>query len=385
MKIIKVLVISLVSLAIIVGCESKSNMIENSKSAKKVKLSQKSINIKIESNWLNNYSIHDTFIFDSVTYLYCYNNQRHEIDIFDLSNENAHRKIKLDSEGVNSVNRVYKLKVLSEDSILILDAIKLILLNSNGTIKKNISLNYFSKKSDDRDEGYFLNYNGAEISVLNDDGDIVLHYIDYKIRGNNNSENYAYSPVFGIVNIKDNSFTLLPPAYSDQIILRKGNVDERMPNMHIHDSILYYSWPMESDIYSYSFRSGEIKKSGGKSNFSNNLENYSRNKEIPSRLTETWFNSIKNISNTELFIRTHWGSQTALNIDNRMNTSYSKPGYFMIFDSKLSVIQEVLIDEEYWLEDSFIVPNGIGFWQKDIFKNSEDSLNILVYEINEIL
>ena len=53
----------------------------------------------------------------------------------------------------------------------------------------------------------------------------------------------------------------------------------------------------------------------------------------------------------------------------------------MIFDIDFNVIEEIKIPNEYWLEDSFLFSNGMGFWIKDTFVEDERILKIGVLKL----
>lgn len=331
-------------------------------------------NIEADSLSLPYYAKNDILNTIEDELLIGYNNVLHAIDFFNLSKNKFQKRIYLEDDGPNSVNRVYELNVISEDSILIIDALKLKLINSKGILINQFNLNV------EEYGGYFLNYNDAELIHLPDENSVLLHFLNHNIRENEFDETMAYS-IVGKLNLESGTINFLPITYSKFIYDNKGGVDELMPNLSYNNGKIIYGFPVESNIYTYELQTKKTEAFGGSSKYSSNLEDLKRSENEEFRLTGTWFNRLVFDSKNQLYLRTHWGSQPFYSNDMTENSASTKPGYVMIFDIDFNVIEEIKIPNEYWLEDSFLFSNGLGFWIKDTFVEDERILKIGVLKL----
>ncbi len=369
-------------LFLLLGCqlESEKYLKENTNSTSIfIDSIFETIKIQGDSLTLPYYSKTEVYEVQDTEYLYGYNSSVHSLDVFNLAKRNLEKRILLGSDGPNQISRFYKFKVISEDSIVIMDALKLKILNNKGEIFSIVNLD--QRVSSEENHGYFLNYNEAEIGYISDSKSFILHFMNESVRDREFNED-DLPLIFGKINIETGNMEYLPITYPELIIDRKGEVDELMPNVSLIGNELIYGFPIESNIYKYNLGNGNRNIYGGKSNFSENIENFDRTENESFRLVGTWFNRVRYSKYYSLFYRTHWGSQPALNLDFTPTTAYTKPGFIMFFDSEFSVIDEIKISDKYWLEDSFEFSKGICFWLKESDIKSEDVLELGVLKLN---
>ena len=342
----------------------------------KIKDTLSFISIPIDS--LSELSYQKNFVLKEgkIEYLYGFNPRRHSFDVFDLNNKKFIKHIKLNRDGPNSISRVYKFLVHSSDSIIIMDALSLKIINGNGEVKNKISLDI--EGIPNIPDGHFLNYNDASLIYFPEREELIAHFIPKSLLGK--IGNYEDAPLLGSINLETEKVKIFPVSYSKLIVDRKGKVDERMPNISYANGNIIYGFPVESNIYTYDLAKDTFEEFGGKSKFSDNIENFDRKEEETFRHTGTWFNSVNYDERNNIFYRTHWGSQDLKLDDMTYSTSYTKPGYVMFFDLDFNVIEEVKIDDKLWLESSFKYSEGIGFWVKDKYLEDEDILKIGLYE-----
>ncbi len=316
---------------------------------------------------------------DSVSeWLYGYNSSLHAVDVMDLTKRKFVKRIYLADDGPSQVTRVYQLKVLSQDTVAVMDALKLKLLNSKGEVFSAWNLDF--REDDSPYFGYFINYNDARLAYAEEENAFILHFVNESDRdGLYDVQNPSH--IFAKLDIGTGGVDFLPVTYPDIIYDRKGHVEETMPNVSIHGELVLYGWPIESNIYTYNLHTRKHATYGGKSNYSENLERFDRPDGVPFRLVGTWFNSTVFNPGNGLYYRTHWGSQPARRDDMTENTAYSKPGYVMLFDGKFRVVDEIQLPGKYWLEDSFLFSEGMGFWVKDTHLTEENILEIGVLEV----
>lgn len=302
--------------------------------------------------------------------LYGYNHSLHAFDVFSLNEGEYEKRIFLDQDGPDAINRVFKFTVLSKDSIVIMDALKLWLLDGTGKVLKK-----YSTVVNDSDElrGHFLNYNDANLGYIKEENSILMHFV-HEDEGASKFDPKSIFPIVGKLDLMNGKISFLPVPYPTFVQENYDKISEKMPNLSYHNNKVFYGFPGHSNIYTYSFSEKDFGIFGGKSKFSNNEEDYVLSNEFGFRLVGTWFNSVHYESMNKVYLRTHWGSQEPYQANGDLSDGFTKPGYLMVFDDEIRFIDEIKIPNDYWLEDSFIAKDGIYFWKKDIYLNKEDGL-----------
>jgi hypothetical protein len=329
--------------------------------------------IQGDSLTLAYYQKRDVLIDNESELLFGYNHTVHALDIFDLKERKFIKRVFLDSDGPNGIDRVYQFKVISLDSIAFMDAtMSLKLINQKGNIIRNLSLNV-TDSLNGGSMGYFYNYNDSRMVWEDSTNSFILHFLNETVKNRDFNEEDPH-PIFGRIFLTG-KVEFLPVTHPKIIYDRKGEVIERMPNYSLHNGRLVYGFIFESNVYTYQFSTGNYGSFGGKSNNSENIQDFTQ-PEQDFRLTGTWFNSIVYDYNSGLYLRTHWGSQPRLQLDSNPTTALTKPGYIMVFDEVFSVIEELKLPANYWLEDSFVFSDGMAFWSKDSGITDENILEL---------
>lgn len=302
--------------------------------------------------------------------LYGYNNSLHAFDLFSLQKGEFEKRIFLDQDGPDAINRVFKFTVISKDSIVIMDALKLWLLDGTGKVLKK-----YSTVVNDSDEirGHFLNYNDANLGYLKEQNSILMHFV-HEDEGASKFDPKKLFPILGKLDLIDGKISFLPVPYPFYVQDNYDKISEKMPNISLYNDIIFYGFPGHSNIYSFSIPKKAFAVYGGKSKFSKNEEDYVLTNEFGYRLVGTWFNSVHYEPMNKVYIRTHWGSQEPYQMNGDLSDGFTKPGYLMVFDEEMGLIDEIKIPKEYWLEDSFVGKEGIYFWKKDIYLDQEDGV-----------
>lgn len=311
-------------------------------------------------------------------FLYGYNHTTHSVDIFDLNQRKISHRIFLESDGPDAIERVYQLKVIGKDSIAVMQGLKMGLINNGGKVLQSTSLVY--NGSEDNSDGYFYNYNDATIVYQKSSKSFILHFMNEAVKAG--IFNQTDPPIiFGEVNLAGN-IEFIPILYPEIFFDRNGEVAEHMPNYSVYNGKLIYGFTFESNIYTFDLLSKERKVYGGKSTFSQNIQDFELIKNTNYRLVGTWFNRMILNPENNLYYRTHWRSQPPLQLDLTPNDALSKPGYVMIFDENFSVVDEIELPNKYWLEDSFMFSEGMAFWSKDQFIKNENVPVLGILKVN---
>jgi hypothetical protein len=352
----------------------EQNYLEDNKVSKiEIEYGFEKVNLIGDSLTLTYYAKRDIYTKENTDWLFGHNHAINSIDVFNLTEKKFSHRINLESDGPNGIERVYQLKVVSLDSIAILDtSISLKIVSSDAKVIKKLDLRVSDSESG-QPLGYFYNYNDARIVYEKDKRSFILHFLNESVKERKFKSKDPHS-IFGRINL-EGEVDFLPISHSRVIYERNGEVIERMPNYSYHKGKIIYGFIFESNIYTFDLRTGDRSLYGGKSKFSQNMQDFS----LPPqefRLLGTWFNSVIFDSSSGFYLRTHWGSQPRLQIDSNPSSALTKPGYIMVFDEGFAVVDEIELPEEYWLEDSFVYSEGMAFWSKESLINEENSIEL---------
>lgn len=370
----------LLSVLFLGSCDLKKSdyLVENRISSYSLNSSFKEFQLLGDSLTLPYYAQMDVWTSGNVEFLYGYNHTTHSLDVFDLNQRKISHRILLESDGPDAVDRIYQIKVIGTDSIALLQGLKMGLINNDGIVLQNISLVH--NDSVGNRNGYFYNYNDARIVYQKSSKSFILHFMNEAVKEG------IFNPIdppiiFGEVNLLGN-IDFIPISYPEIFFDRKGEVAEHMPNYSVYNGKLIYGFTFESNVYTFDLLSKDRKVYGGKSSFVQNMQDFELTKNVSYRLVGTWFNRVVFNPENNLYYRTHWGSQAALQLDSTPSTALTKPGYVMIFDEDFSVIDEMELPVKYWLEDSFMFSEGMAFWSKDEYIEKENVIVLGILKVN---
>ena len=354
------------STVLIWSCNSSSRSInENEFSSDTIKILQSTIHIPVDSLGLIIYQA-EPVIYEKggEFFMYAYNRHLHSYDIYNLTSKEFDYRIHLSRAGPNEVNKVYSAYVKNPDSIYVMGAGRLYLLDKNGAVRN--SYNTMFESSQTSTDGYFHSPNEADFKIDEKGESFIGFFIHNDTKASERTTASLSSLILGNFNLKSNSISFYPVSYSEFIMENKGDFTEIKPNFSFIDSKLYYGFPIESNIYEFDFLTEKNTVYGAKSQYSKNqAERYSFNPDYDYRNEGTWFNSLNKYPGKPYYYRTHWGSQEKLRLNGEPTNALTKPGYIVFFDSELKIIKEIEIDKNCYLEGSFATNEGIFFWAKD--------------------
>ncbi|WP_422006635.1 DUF4221 family protein [Roseivirga pacifica] len=368
--------------ALVLGCKNSSDLIlEATPSSQNINLKRAEIAIPVDSLGLSVYGTDPTIYKAGNDFLlYAYNTPQHSIDVYNLTQKTFKSRIKLHREGPNQVNKVYNSYVLNPDSIYIMGKGKLYLLNQLGEV--TTSYNTIFESSENTEGGYFHSPNEANFIIEHGGAAMLGFFIHYNTIGTERTEESLSNPILGRLNLKDEDLSFYPLTYSQFIQQNQGDFSELKPNFTFTANQLIYNWPIESNIYTFEYKSGKKKILGAKSDFSANAAlTITGNSKYDYRNEGTWFNSIKPYPGTKFYYRTHWSSQPRTTPNGDKTDASTKPGYIMLLSENFEVIEEIELDSDCFLEGSFATNDGIFFWAKDGM--NENEMRFCVYSVNQ--
>ena len=362
------------------SCSHNSPLIKDpTKSRTTVSLELSKAGIPVDSVGLAIYGT-DPFIFeqDNAHFLYIYNTPQHSIDVYNLTQKSFTNRIQLKTEGPDEVNKVYNIFVHSPDSIYIFGKGRLYHTSSKGSVIK--AYNTMFEKSIGTDGGYFHSPNEANFTLNKSGTKMTGLFLHNTSSAAERTQESLANFIIGQLDLSTNNISFLPIEYSEFIKTHKGDFSELKPNLTFTENQIIFNWPIESNIYTYSYTTEHIKTHGAKSEYSKNASpTLSTNPEYNYTNEGTWFKAVKPIPGTNYYYRTHWGSQSKLNKDGKPSDASSKPGYLMILTKEFDVITEIRINNDCFLDGSFATDEGIFFWAKDGM--NENEMKFCVYSL----
>lgn len=379
------LILSSFSIAIctlVLACKNNPSLIlEATASHQTIKLKRTELTIPVDSLGLSVYGTDPTIYLEGNDFLlYTYNTPQHSIDVYNLSQKTFKSRITLHRAGPNQVNKVYNSYVLNPDSIYIMGKGKLYLINKLG--KVTTSYNTIFQASDNTEGGYFHSPNEANFIIEHSGAAMLGFFIHYNSIGTERTQESLSNPILGRLNLKDESLSFYPVTYSQFIQHNKGDFSELKPNFTFTADQLIYNWPIESNIYTFEYKSRKKKTLGAKSDFSANAAlTITGNSKYDYRNEGTWFNSVNQYPGSNYYYRTHWSSQPKTTPNGDKTDASTKPGYIMLLSQNFEVIEEIELDSDCFLEGSFATNDGIFFWAKDGM--NENEMKFCVYSVNQ--
>lgn len=355
-----------ISIVLISSCDITSNSIkENEFSSETIEVQQSTIHIPVDSLGLIVYQtepvVHEK---GDDFFMYAYNRHLHSFDIYNLTKKEFDHRILLSREGPNEVNKVYSAYVKNPDSIYVMGAGRLYLLDRHGVVRK--SHNTMFESLQNSTDGYFHSPNEADFKIDEKGENFMGFFIHNDTKASVRTTASLNNLILGNFNLKSSSISFYPVSYSEFIRENQGDFTEIKPNFSFIGSKLYYSFPIESNIYEFDFLTEKTTVHGAKSQYSKNqAERYSLNPDYDYRNEGTWFNSLNKYPGKPYYYRTHWGSQEKLQLNGAPTNALTKPGYIIFFDSELKIIKEIEVDKNCYLEGSFATNEGVFFWTKD--------------------
>jgi hypothetical protein len=175
----------------------------------------RTIEIPIPSHALSTYICQYIYNRDSLVYYYGYNYLHHSIDIFNLSNQEYVKSVKLQKDGPNGIKGVNGFKVLSDSSILLANNSEIVWVNFSGEQYK--SLNLLEIIDNSSLENVFIDFRSQNDLIYNHELDRLLVHIREK--ADYSSEQFFSNSIVAEINIDEQKILekkiYFPPIFKD--------------------------------------------------------------------------------------------------------------------------------------------------------------------------
>lgn len=325
------------------------------------------------------YQRFDYYLSDNKHYFIGYNYKTNALDIIDLLDNEAPQHLNLDSQGPDGISDVDAMKVISPDSILIVDFSKFAIINRQGRILWKMKREY-PTTFNNIPSGFLSADVFFQPGYNQDRRSIIVRYTPFQ------GENRSDVPILAEVFIDSKEVNLLPINQHEYLSnFRHGCPIYLGPQISIIYNIMILNFPFTSNIYEYQFDNEELTQHGGKSKYTPNLLSIFQKEDDPNEflLSSICFHKPIIDSYNNLIYRIHHGGLQTSG-DGITRTYYDKPIYLTVFDDKFNYLYETKLDIETGIVPDQLIPTPQGlivFPQKQNL-DSLESNKILAFYIH---
>ncbi len=387
------IVIYVISLILTINCTSRGNfeLLESKfNSNVTLNLERFQINIPTDSIGMHYYRRISTYYDGTVWYYIGFHKILNSLDLYNISDKKFVKRIMLDERGPNSITALKSIFIHNLDSIFINDANSLVVIDTAGIIKRKInSPEKELFKNNKLPFGIITSTLNFNITFLNKRKTVLFYFAPREFKYF--SSKYIMTPFLGEISLNNSNprISLLPVKYSNYYLSGEniGFGTEFQPNISVYKDLLIYNFPIESNIYTYNFCTGDIRKFGAKSSFSENLGEPFQGEQDESMhllknviFLKTIYDPYKN-----LFYRLHWGNCEIMKNSTEFNALFDKPLYLMVFDQDFNLLKEVELENYKYLpygyfvtEEGLFISTGHPMNKEFDFKNLQ--LELFVFK-----
>lgn len=337
------------------------------------------INIDSHTFSFEYYQRFDYYFNNHKAYFVGYNLKINAIDIINLLDNETPQHLYLDNQGPDGFSDVDALKVITPDSILIVDYSKFTIINREGkilwkmkreypTTLKNIPTGFLSA-----DVFFQPGYNQERKSI-------IVRYTPFK------PEDHSDVIILAEIFLASNEVNLLPVYQHEYVSKFKHGCPLYLgPQVALIDNKMILNFPFASNIYEYQFDKGVINEHGGKSKYTPNLLAIFQKEDDPDDffLSSISFHKPVTDSYHKLIYRIHHGGIQPAS-DGIKRTYYDKPMYLTVFDDEYNYLYETKLDIETGIVPDQLIPTPQGlivFPQKQTL-DALESNRILAFKIH---
>lgn len=186
---------------------------------------------------------------------------QYSIDVFDIRNQSFHKKIKISVSDTSEIRRVAGFKVVSKDSIYLLEnfpKVALYLINENGQLLRSWVV---LKQNPDHEEGLYVDdfASGSTGFILSDDKNELVLFCSSD-HDSDSYESYQHAPLvkFNLTTYKFTVFGEYPELYKNDRDLYYPFAQE--PFVCFSDSLFYVSFMQDSRVRVYDIKTLELEE-----------------------------------------------------------------------------------------------------------------------------
>lgn len=204
----------------------------------------KTIEIPIPSHALSTYICQNIYKKDSFIYYSGYNYLHHSIDIYNLSNHESVKTVRLQKDGPDGIKDVNGFKVLSDSSILLANNSEIAWVNFYG--EKYKSLNLIELLDNSGLENFFIDFRSQNDLIYDDQCERLTVHIRQK--SDYSAEKYFSHSIIGEINIEEQKVVekniFFPPIYSESFF-----GDLSYPMLSSQNNLNIISFPVTKAFY----------------------------------------------------------------------------------------------------------------------------------------
>jgi len=332
------------------------------------------VNIAIDTITYPSYSRFQNAIINDSSYLIGFTGRMNSLDFFNLSSKDFSKHVKIDRKGPNGIDQISGFYVHNWDSIFVFNYLKLALIDSAGMVKSNYDLfelgiqDFEGDASIGVDLGFDLHYSQQRNSIF-------AKYVPRDIPFD--SKEFYSKPFIAELSLDSLELATIPFKHSIYI---KNNylASMEMPCISFYRNMIFCCFNGESNIYSYDLENGRTKIYGGKSSYSMPYaepidRDASREEKSIHGVESVSYLNLKYDPYRDLYYRLHYGDikHNTSNSMEDINDTYREKGlYLMIFNSKLELINETILDKYTY------IPEFYGISEEGIFLNANHDMNL---------
>ncbi|GEM_PF-6460122 len=330
------------------------------------------------------YPLFGTVAENDALYLLGYNRFTYSIDIFDLSCESYEGKIALEEQGPNGIPEVISFAPVTLDSIYIMSAHQIVLINRKGEVKDKIAINTTASpiKGHDSDEAYFWMEKNHPIHFSKKHRKLfgLYHSMQY---GACDPRRYKGNKLISAIDVKAGSMSYLPVSYPPEMQENCYGFMSTLFTTWDHDSLLY-NFKNDPNIYLYDLTRGETSIFDGRSQYTKNKVqpiSWDRCEDVGEKLNHHMrsvnFERIIRDPYRKLYYRFHRKELPATS--NPSDYIFSDKTLFMsIFDNGMAKTGEMILDSRpYPSHVSFPTDRGLYV----AAPSGENTLNFHVFKV----
>ena len=331
-------IIFLFTFCFIFSCKENSSLIDNNYGDPQ-SLHKTEIDVSLDDECLNSYTLHDSFVYNNDDYLLTYNYITRNFDVFNISKKTISYHIVLMPEGPNGILNPTGVYVHSIDSIWVSTEDRNIsLIDSTGIVKERIKI-----PVSEETPLLMINFTICTSKLYYNATRNSLFYLTFSV------ENEKYSYNVHEYSLTNHSVKKYPIRATYDHDFRNSYGWKQFPNVTYNERSILYNFPIESNIYVIDLASEVMSVFGGKSSYTANsvskltmpydFSQADRHLCENVHFFEVLYDPIKKV-----YYRLHFDRIDYDFSANVYPLLFSKNMYLTVFNDKLEVVDETKLD-----------------------------------------
>jgi len=332
------------------------------------------INIAIDTITYPSYSKFQNAFFNDTSYLVGFSGRMNSVDFFNLSSKEFSKHVKIDRKGPNGIDQINGFYVHNWDSIFIISFHRLVLIDSSSIVKSSYDLFELGIQDLEGDASIGVDL-GSSLHYSKKRNSVFVIYVPRDVPFG--SKEFYSKPFLAELSLDSLDLKTIPFEYSKYV---KDNyiAEMDMPCISFNGNRIFCCFVGESNIYSFDLENGRTKEYGGRSSYTKPYadpikRNANREKKSLHRVESVSFLNLKYDPYRDIYYRLHFGDIKHNTSDSMedINATYREKGlYMMIFNSKLELINETVLDKYTY------IPEFYGISEEGIFLNANHDMNL---------